>query len=116
MHRIEFKNLVIKYFINAGVAAAATFSNEWDTDADYVLRHIFVKADGVAATKSTITIRIDNIPLTKDRALCNAFGTNAENAILLNTSLPKGTKIDYEGTNNEGATKDFTVELIMEKV
>jgi len=116
MHRIEFKNLVIKYFINAGVAAAATFSGEWDTDADYVLRHIFVKADGVAATKSTVTIRIDNIPLTKDKALCNTFGSNVENAILLNTPVAKGTKIDYEGTNNEGATKDFTVELIMEKV
>jgi len=116
MHRIEFKNLVIKYFINAGIPAGAPFSNEWDTDADYVLRHIFVKADGVAATKSTITIRINNVPLTMDRSLCNVWGTNAENAILLNISLAKGTKIDYGGTNNEGATKDFTVELIMEKV
>jgi len=113
---IEFKTIVIKYFINTGIAAGASFSGEWDTDIDYVLRHIFVKADGVAATKSTITIRIDNVPLTKDRSLCNAWGTNAEDAILLGIRMPKGTKIDYEGTNNEGATKDFTVELIMEKV
>jgi len=116
MPSVEFKNLIIKYFINAGIAAAASFSGEWDTDADYVLRHIFVKADGVAATKSTVTIRIDNRPLTKDKALCNIFGSNAEDAILLGIRMPKGTKIDYEGTNNEGATKDFTVELIMEKV
>jgi len=111
----ELKNPVIKIFEHAGVADGATFSKEWDADYDYVIRHIFIKADGAATTKSTITIRIDGQPITRDKALCNTFGTNAENALLLNIPLNKGHKFDYEGTNNEGAAKDFTIELVMEK-
>jgi len=112
----ELVNPIIKYFENTGVADGGTFSDSWDSDADYVIRHIFIKADGAAPTKSTITIRIDGVPITHEKALCNTFGTNAENALLLNIPLGKGRKFEYEGTNNEGATKTFTVELVMEKL
>jgi len=110
-----FENPVIKFFINSGVADGGTFSGEWDSDANYVIRYIFVKADGARTTKSTITIRIDNRPITKDKALCNTFGTNPEDALPLNIPFAKGSKFEYEGVNHEGATKDFTVELVMEK-
>ena len=112
----ELKNPIIKYFENASVADGDTFKGEWNSDADYVIRHIFIKADGAAPTKSTVTIRIDGVPITKEKALCNTFGAQANTALLLNIPLKKGKKFDYEGTNNEGATKTFTVELVMEKV
>jgi hypothetical protein len=111
----ELKNPVIKIFEHAGVGAGTTFSGSWDADEDYVIRHILIKANGAAPTKSTITIRVDNTPITKDKALCNTFGTNAQDALLLNIPLKKGHKFDYEGTNNEGAAADFTIELVMEK-
>ena len=110
-----FSNPIIKIFEHSSIADGATFSDDWEFDDDYVIKYIFIKADGAATTKSTITIRLDNVPLTKDKALCNTFGTNPENAIELNISVKKSQKIDYEGTNNEGATKDFTIELVMEK-
>jgi len=112
----EFTNPVVKIFEHDSIADGGTFSEEWDTDAHYTLKYIFIKADGASTTKSTITIRIANTPLTKDKALCNTFGTNPENALPLNVDLPHGTRISYEGVNNEGATKDFTVELVMERV
>jgi len=111
----ELSNPIIKFFQNTGVADGSSFDGEWDSDDEYVIRHILIKADGAAPTKSTITIRIDEEPITKDKALCNTFGTNAENALLLNIPLGKGRKFSYEGVNNEGAAKDFTVELVMEK-
>jgi len=113
---IEIKNAVIKYFEHAGIADGGAFSNEWKVDDDYVLRYIFIKADGAKTTKSTITLRINNNPITKAKALCNTFGTNAEDALLLNIALSKGDTIDCEGTNNEGATKTFTIEFVLEKV
>jgi len=111
----ELSNPIIKHFENSSIAAGDSFDGEWDSDDNYVIRHIFIKADGAACTESTITIRVDGKPITKDKALCNTFGTNAENALLLNIPLGKDRKFEYEGTNNEGATKDFTVELVMEK-
>lgn len=111
----ELVNPVIKIFDLGSVADGASFSGEWTADDDYVIRHIFIKADGGATTKSTITIRIDNVPITKDKALCNTFGTNAENGLLLNITFKKDSKIDFSGVNNEGAAANFTVELVMEK-
>jgi len=109
------KNPVIKFFIHEDVAVGETFKGSWDSDGDYIIKYIFIKADGGSTTKSTITIRINNVPITKDKALCNAFGTNPENAIPLSIPFSKGMKFDYEGVNNEAAAADFTVELVMER-
>lgn len=111
----KIENIVIKYFENASTAAGGTFSDEWDADEDYTIKHIFINADGAAPTQSTITIWIDNVAITKDKALCKTFGTNAENALLLNIPLGKDKKFKYSGTNNEGVAKTFTIELVMEK-
>lgn len=111
----EFKNPCIKIFEHSGVADGASFSSEWDADESYTLKYIFVKADGARTTKSTITLWIANTPITKDRALCNTFGSNPEDALPLNVPLAKGTRVKYEGVNREGATKDFTVELVLER-
>ena len=111
----EFKNPVIKYFEHSSIADSGSFSQEWDTDDEYVLRHIFIKADGARTTKSTITVWVGNMPLTKDKCLCNTFGTNPEDALLFNMRIAKGVKIKYEGVNKEGATKDFTVELVFDR-
>jgi len=116
MTSVELKNPVIKYFENADVADGATFSGEWDADDNYVIRHIFINAGGSPPTLSTITIRIDGTPITKDKALCKSFGQNADNALLFNIELGKDRKFEYEGVNHEGATKTFTVELVLEKV
>ena len=111
----ELKRPVVKYLEDTGVADGGTFSGEWTFDDDYNLRHIFIKADGAAPTKSTVTVRIDGDVITKDKCLANTFGTNAENALLLNYPVKKSQKIKIEGTNNEGATKDFTMELVLER-
>ena len=111
----EFKNPVIKIFELGTITAGSTFSGEWDTDDSYVLKYVFVKADGAKTTKSTMTFLINNVPLTKDKCLCNTFGSNPEDALLLNISLAKGVHLEFEGVNNEGADKSFTVELVMER-
>jgi len=111
----EFRNPCIKIFEHPSIADGASFSKEWDTDDSYVLKYIFIKADGARTTKSTITLWIAGTPLTKDKCLCNTFGSNPEDALLFNIQIPKGARINYEGVNKEGATKDFTVELVFEK-
>ncbi len=112
----ELSNPIIKIFENTGIADGGKFSDEWESDDNYIIRHIFIKADGAKTTKSTITIRIRNEAITRDKALCNTFGTNAEDALLLNIRLNRSDTFEYEGVNKEGATKDFTVELVMEKL
>jgi|GEM_PF-5120557 len=111
----EIKNPVIKTFEQSSLGVGSSWSEEWDSDDNYIIRHILIKADGAATTKSTITVRVNNVAITKDKALCNTFGSSAENALLLNIDLDKDVKFDFELINNEGATKDFTLELVLEK-
>jgi len=111
----ELSNPIIKHFENSSIAAGDSFDGEWDSDDNYIIRHILITADGAAPTQSTITIRVDGKPITKDKALCKSFGVNAENALLFNIPLGKDRKFEYEGTNNEGATKTFVIDLVMEK-
>ena len=111
----ELVEPVIKIFELGSIAAGGSGSAEWDSDDDYVIRHILIKADGGATTQSTCTIAIDDKTYTKDKALCNTFGTNAQDALLLNIKLAKNKKFKISVTNNEGAAKTFTVELVLEK-
>jgi len=110
-----FKNLVIKHFTHSSIADGGTFSNTWDADDNYILRFIFINFDGALGTKSTITIRINNVPLTKDNALCRSFGNTVENALPLEIDFRKDSKFEYQGVNHEGATKQIDVELVLER-
>jgi len=107
--------IIIKSLYHGTVANGSTFSASWDSDDNYNIKYIFIKADGNRTTKSTITIRINNVPITKDKALCNTFGSNPEDAIELNIPLERDRRIEIEGVNDEGADKLITVELVLEK-
>jgi len=111
----ELSNFYIKIIEFGTITAGNTGEKEWTADDNYVIRHIFIKADGAKPTKSTVTIQKGGYVPTMDKALCNTFGTNAEDALLLNIELNKSDKIKFAITNNEGADKEFTVELVMEK-
>lgn len=112
---VELKSPVIKIFELGTITVGSTQSDTWDSDDDYIIRHIFIKADGAATTKSTCTIAVEDVALTKDKALCNTFGTNPENGLLLAYPLGKNRKFKVSVTNNEGADKSFTVELVLDK-
>lgn len=111
----ELVSPIIKILELGSVADGATKEGSWTADDDYVIRHIIIKADGQATTKSTITFRIDDYVITKDRALCNTFGTSARDALLLNIPFKKSATFHYSLLNQEGAAKNFTVELVLEK-
>ena len=106
---------VIKFIDVGTVANGATKSGNWTADDNYTIKHIFIKADGTAAIKSTATLRIDSYVITKDEALCSTFGTAANDALLFNIVFNKSSTFFYSIKNNEGADKDFTIELVMEK-
>jgi len=110
----ELSNVYIKIIGPKTLADGSMDDFTWEFDNDYVLRHIFIKADGEAPVKSTVTISIDENTITKDKALCNTFGTNANNALLLNIPVRRSQHFKASIKNLEGAQKDFTVELVLE--
>jgi len=106
---------VVKRFSHTGIADGSTFEEEWTADLDYTLRHILVKrTDGKGFTKTDITIRINEVPLTRPSCLVNTLGTDKLNALDWAEDLPKTAKIDYSGTNREGVTIDISVELVLD--
>ena len=111
----ELVSPIVKILELGSVADGATKDGYWTADDDYIIRHILIKADGEAPVKSTITMRIDDYVITKDKALCNTFGTNAENALLLNIPFRKSATFHYSLLNQEGSAKNFTIELVLEK-
>jgi len=109
--------LFIKHFDHDGIADGGAFEEEWKSDGDYIIKYILIKRkDGVGLTASDITIRIQNIPITKDHALCNTFGTDIMNALPINEELRETWVIDYAGTNREGVTINLVVELVLEAI
>lgn len=111
----ELQNTVIKLIDLGSVSAGATQSGSWTADDNYTIRHILIKADGQVTTKSTATLRVDDYVITKDKALCNTFGTSARDALLLNIEFRRGSTFYYSIYNDEGAAKNFTIELVLEK-
>jgi len=109
--------LFIKHFDHDGVAVGGTFEQEWKSDGNYIIKYILIKRkDGAEFTASDITIRIQNIPITKDHALCHTFGRRIDYALPINEELRETWVIDYAGTNREGAAVDLVVELILELI
>jgi len=111
----ELSNFYVKIIEFGTITAGNKVEKEWTADGNYVIRHIFIKADGARPTKSTVTVSIGEYVPTKDKALCNTFGTNPEDALLLNIEFKKSEKIKMAIVNNEGADKEFVAELILEK-
>ncbi|MCD6434017.1 MAG: hypothetical protein J7L14_00190 [Candidatus Diapherotrites archaeon] len=111
----ELTNVYIKLLGPKTIADGAMDDFTWEFDGDYIIRHIFIKADGAQPVKSTVTIGIDENMITKAEALCNTFGTNANNALLLNIPVRRSQHFKASIKNLEGAQKDFTVELVLEK-
>jgi hypothetical protein len=111
----ELVSPIVKIIEFGTITAGGTVEKSWTADDDYVIRHILIYADGQAPTKSTVTMRIDNYVITKDKALCRTFGTNAEDALLLNIPFGRSSTFYASIKNNEGADKEFIVELVLEK-
>jgi len=107
--------LKIKHFDHDGVTDGGKFEKVWTADRDYIVRAVLIKRkDGVALTKSDITVRVNKDPLTVDHALCNTFGTDRLNHWHLEEELGAKQDFEYEGYNREGATIDLVIELILE--
>ena len=115
MATTELTEPVIKFIDVGTVTAGSTATGSWTADDDYTIKHIFIKADGSATTKSTATLRINDYVITKDETYCNTFGTDARDALLLNLPFKKTSTFYYSLENAEGADKHFTIELVMVK-
>jgi len=108
-----FKN--IRVFREAKtIADGATDTIEIKFNVDGVLKHILIKADGAAPTKSTATITLANENLTVDDSMANTWGTSMENAILLDMPVKSGALLKVGIKNLEGAAKEFSVEAIVD--
>lgn len=112
----KLQNFIIKYIDVGTVTAGATMEGHWVADDNYVIKHIFIRADGDTPTKSTATLRVDDYVITKDKAYAKTFGNDAMTALLMNIEFKKGSTFYYSIKNEEGASKSFSIELIMEKL
>jgi len=107
--------LKIKHFDHDSVSDGAKFEDKWTADKDYVVKGILIKRkDGVALTKSDITVRIAKDPLTVDHVQCDTFGVDHLTYLRMEEELKTAQEFEYEGYNREGVTIDLAVELILE--
>jgi hypothetical protein len=107
--------IITKRLENLNVVAGAAFENKWVSDANYRIKKILItRHDGARFTASTITIRINEKPITKDSILCLQVGSDVLTAIEWNQDLPKDSVFDYAGTNNEGVAISLSVTLLLE--
>jgi len=110
----EFKEF---YNLQTGdIAPAGTFSLSYTAIQDYIIRKILaVEKTGATIGLVPITIKIDEIPLTKVAIPAIALGTNYENAVELNYPFKKDQKILISGTNEEAASRNIAFILILDK-
>jgi len=107
----------LKHFDHDNIAADGKFEQDWDSDADYIVRAIFItRKDGADFTASEITIRIHGDSLTDPEDLCMRFGSDKLDYLPIDEDLRKGWKIEWEGYNREGTTISIVVTLWLEKV
>jgi len=108
-----FKN--IRVFREAkSIADGATDTIEIKFNVDGALKHILIKADGAAPSKSTATVVLGNENLTISDSMANTWGTSIENAVLLDMPVKSGTILKVGLKNLEGAAKEFSVEAIVD--
>jgi len=102
----------IRYIEVTGVADGSPFSGEWTADDDYIIKRIFIRrSDGGSWTKSTITIKIDEVASTKTKSSVAIWGSDVLNALVIDYDFPKDRVFKFEGVNQEGLTIDVRVEL-----
>jgi len=111
-----FKNLKIKHFERTGVADGGSFDVEEKIGVSGVLKYILINMNGSRPTKSTITILLDDEPITRDRTLCKIFGDSVNVAIELDKRVSDTTVFKCEGVNKEGATVDVSIDLLIDAV
>jgi len=111
-----FKNLKVKHFEHPSIADGGTFKKDEKIGVGGVLKYILINFNGARPTKSTITIWLNNEPITRDKTLCRLFGSSVEEAIELDVRVSDTDIIKYEGVNNEGATADISVDLLIDSV
>jgi len=108
--------LQIRHFDHDSIADGGKFEQKWTADFNYTIKNILIKRkDGASLTATDITIRIAGVPLTREHALANTFGTDALNMLPIDEDLLKDQVIEYEGYNREGVTISLVVELILKK-
>jgi len=106
---------ITKRLENTGIADAGTFEGKWTADADYVLKQVYItRHAGAGFTKSTVTLKIDERPITKDSILCSQLGPDKPTAVEWNQDLREHAIFEYAGTNREGTTIDLSVLLVLE--
>ena len=107
--------LVIKHFEKTSLASGSIWEDEWTADKDYTIKYILIRrGDSSVWTKSTITIWIDGVPITRDKAPVAIFGCDMLGALPINLDLLKDHTIKWSLTNNEGVTIDVFLDLILE--
>jgi len=112
---IGMVKVVIKAFEHTGIADGKRFEEEWTSDAHYLIKWIFFKRwDGEAFTKTKVTVKIHDHLVTVDRVLASTFGADPVYAIPIGMDIERDWDFKYAGTNEEGVTIDFSVELVME--
>ncbi len=99
-----------KTFEIDNLGAGAVWSFSWTLEEDYVIRRIFVIGKGgVSLTKSTLTILVDNVPITREKVPAQTLGPDIRVSPELNLALKKAQKIDVSFNNLEGTTVSLFV-------
>lgn len=107
---------VIKHFEQDSISDGGTWESEWVADENYTIKYILVnRKDGQPFTASTITMHIEDQPLTKDKAPVKIFGNDMLNAMPINESLDKDKKFSFSLKNEEGTTISVMLDLVLEK-
>ena len=95
------------------IGAGETVDFTWDSDGDYIIHRIFIiEASGRTLSKSTVTIMIDSVAVTKDSVPCSVFGPDTLVSPVLDIPLGKGRKFSASIKNNEGV--DIEVYVVLE--
>jgi len=89
-----------------------TWEDKVEFDADYVVEKIFVmRKDGGSFTRSTITIWLENKPITKDVVPCALFPPSEFDSPTLNLEVKTNQVLKWDLKNEEGTALEFFLVL-----
>jgi len=102
-----FKSLGVK-----SISSGGTETWEWNADADYTIKYMFVIERGdLSLSKCLLTGKIEENYFTKDKVCAGVFGRDIRNAIELNYPLNKNQKISISIENQD--TSDHEIEIVL---